>query len=139
VKPYVVALLLFSALAHAEAPPQASGDELAQFLYPPELVIKFRQEIALSDDQNQALKAAIQQAQARFLDLQWSLQDDVAKLRQALRAPRIDESAALAQVDRVLSREREVKKAQLALLIRIKNQLSPEQQTKLSALRGSTP
>jgi len=45
--------------------------------------------------------------------------------------------AALAQVDEVLSVEREVKRAHITLLINIKNTLSAEQQAKLAAARGA--
>ncbi len=39
-------------------------------------------------------------------------------------------------VDRVLNREREIKKAQISLLIRIKNLLNDGQQNKLIELRS---
>jgi len=54
---------------------------------------------------------------------------------QLLKARPVDENAVLAQVDHVLDREREIKKAQISLLVRIKNQLSEEQQNKLMELR----
>jgi len=43
---------------------------------------------------------------------------------------------ALAQADKVMSLEREVKRAHLGLLVRIKNVLSESQQSKLAELRG---
>jgi Spy/CpxP family protein refolding chaperone len=133
----VVALILFGTLANA-APP-GPGDELAQNLFRPEQVLKYRQDIGLDDRQSGALKQLVQQAQTRFLDLQWDLQAEAGKLAQLLREPRVDESAAIGQADRVLTQEREVKKAQLTLLIRIKNLLTPEQQQKLMALREKSP
>jgi Spy/CpxP family protein refolding chaperone len=47
----------------------------------------------------------------------------------------VDESAVLAQVDKVLDRERAIKKTQISLLVRIKNLLTVEQQNKLMELR----
>jgi Spy/CpxP family protein refolding chaperone len=111
-------------------------DEVAQNLFPPELIIEHRQDIGLDEAQSKALKDAVQQAQARFLDLQWDMQTETGKLAHLLQAPRIDEAAALAQADKVLGMETTVKKAQLSLLIRIKNLLTPEQQQKLTELRG---
>jgi Spy/CpxP family protein refolding chaperone len=67
------------------------------------------------------------------------MQAEAGKLAQLLRASRIDESAAIAQADKVLGMEREVKKAQLSLLIRIKNLLTPAQQDKLTELRRNNP
>jgi len=51
-------------------------------------------------------------------------------------APRIDEAAALAQVDKVLGMERGIKKAQISLLVRFKNLLTPAQQQQLLDLRS---
>lgn len=45
----------------------------------------------------------------------------------------------LAQADTVMGLEREVKRAQLSLLVRIKNLLSDAQQAKLGELRKRTP
>jgi Spy/CpxP family protein refolding chaperone len=63
------------------------------------------------------------------------LQDEAEKLVAIVKQPRIDEQQLLAQLDRVLSAEREVKRAQVTLMARIKNKLSPEQQQKLEELR----
>jgi Spy/CpxP family protein refolding chaperone len=63
------------------------------------------------------------------------MQAEQQKLVQLLKAQPIDEGAALSQVDRLLNQEHEVKKAQLSLLIRIKNLLSISQQAKLNELR----
>ncbi|MGH8267852.1 MAG: hypothetical protein ACRETS_11075, partial [Steroidobacteraceae bacterium] len=72
---------------------------------------------------------------SRFLDLQWDMQAETAKLATLLKARPIDSTAALAQVDRVLALEHDVKKAQLALLIGIKNLLTNAQQDQLVELR----
>jgi len=58
------------------------------------------------------------------------------KLLSLVKQPRVDEQQALAQLDKVLAAEREIKKEQVTLLVRIKNKLTPEQQSKLSELRG---
>jgi Spy/CpxP family protein refolding chaperone len=63
------------------------------------------------------------------------MQSEQQKLVQLLKAQPVDEAAALVQVDRLLNQEHEVKKAQLSLLIRIKNLLSSSQQAKLNELR----
>jgi hypothetical protein len=47
----------------------------------------------------------------------------------------VDEAKVLEQVDRVLGVERDVKRAQLSLMIRIKNLLTQRQQEQLGALR----
>jgi Spy/CpxP family protein refolding chaperone len=135
----MISSLLFSAMAIAQTPAAGSTDDIAQNLFAPDLVFKYREDIGLDDAQAKALKSLVQNAQSRFLDLQWDMQADAGKLVQLLRTPKIDETAALAQVDKVLGMEREVKKAQLSLLIRIKNLLTPAQQQKLLELRSKGP
>ncbi len=132
-------MLLIGAVATAQAAPAGATDDIAQNLFAPDLVFKYRQDIGLDEAQSKALKDLVQQAQSRFLDLQWDMQAEAGKLSQLLRPPRIDEAAALAQVDKVLGMEREVKKAQLSLLVRIKNLLTPPQQEKLLDLRSKSP
>jgi len=58
------------------------------------------------------------------------------KLVGLARQQRVDEQQVLAQLEKVLAAEREIKREQVTLLVRIKNKLSPEQQGKLSELRG---
>jgi Spy/CpxP family protein refolding chaperone len=125
-------LLIFAAGSWAQKP---ADDPIAQALFPPELVMKYHQEINLDEGQSKAIKEAIQKAQTRFLDMQWDMQAEAEKLVKLLKARPVDESAVLAQVDQVLNREREIKKAQISLLIHIKNLLSESQQNKLTELR----
>jgi len=135
-KSYLVlfVLLLLGAVSWGQGP-QPADDPIAQNLFPPELVMKYRQEINLDEGQSKALKEAIQKAQTKFLDMQWDMQSEAEKLIQLLKARPVDENAVLAQVDQVLNREREIKKTQISLLVRIKNLLTDAQQSKLMELR----
>jgi Spy/CpxP family protein refolding chaperone len=129
----LAALLLMVPAAPAQPPP--GEDPIAQNLFPPELVMQHGGEIGLEEKQRAAMKEAIQKAQAKFLDVQWDMQAESGKMVRLLQARPVDEAAVLTQVDKVLSLEREVKKTQLSLLIRIKNLLSDAQQDKLMELR----
>ena len=120
-----------AALAAQEVPDNA----FAQHVFPPELVMQHQQKIGLRPDQREAITEAIQQLQAKVVELQWRMQDESQKLAEILQRPRVDEGDALAQVDRVLGVEREVKRAHITMLIRIKNILTPEQQAMLRTLR----
>ncbi len=122
-------------LAAASWGQKPADDPIAQVLFPPELVMKYRQEINLDEGQSKAIKESIQKAQSKFLDMQWDMQSEAEKLVKLLKAHPVDEGAVLAQVDQVLNREREIKKAQISLLVHIKNLLSEAQQNKLMELR----
>ena len=140
----LIMALMISAVATAQSPPAGASptgatDDIAQNLFAPDLVLKYREVIGLDDAQSRTLKGLVQKAQGRFLDLQWDMQAEAGKLVELLRPPRVDESAALAQVDKVLGMEHDVKRAQISLLIQIKNLLTPAQQQKLSDMRGRSP
>src|SRR5712692_1238189 len=126
---------LFLMAPAAPAPPPPGEDAIAQNLFPPELVMQHSGEIGLDEKQRAAMKEAIQKAQAKFLDVQWDMQSESQKMVKLLQARPVDEAAVLAQADKVLSLEREVKRTQLSLLIRIKNLLTDAQQDKLLELR----
>jgi Spy/CpxP family protein refolding chaperone len=109
---------------------------MGQSFFAPELVIQHQEAIGLSAEQKDFFKAEIRQAQLKFTELQWKLQDEMEKMISLVKQPRVDEQQALAQLDKVLAAEREVKKEQITLLVRIKNKLTPEQQGKLAELRS---
>lgn len=114
---------------------QPGEDPLGQSFFPPELVIQHQEAIGLSPEQKDAFKTEIRQAQLKFTELQWKLQDEMEKMLSLVKQTHPDEQQVLAQLDKVLSAEREVKREQITLLVRIKNKLTPEQQAKLAELR----
>jgi len=127
-------LLLFNtATLGAQDPP---SDPIGENMFPPELVMQHQQALGLTDEQKTLLKTELRQAQTRFTELQWQLQDEMEKMVELVKQDRVDESQTLAQLDKILNLEREIKRAQIALLIRIKNRLSPEQQMKLREIRS---
>lgn len=118
---------------HASA--DAAHDALAQFVFPPELVMQHQAAIGLEPAQRTAITGAVRSFQDKTLELQWQVQAETQRLHELLASPRVDQAAALAQVDKLLAVEREVKRAHMALLIQIKNELTPAQQEQLAAAR----
>ena len=116
--------------------PAGGPDDWGRNFFPPELVMQHQTEIALQDSQRTALTSAVQQAQAKFMDAQWKLSAEGEKMGKLLQGPRVDEAQVLEEVDRILALEREIKRGQILLMVRIKNTLSPAQQAKLAELRG---
>jgi Spy/CpxP family protein refolding chaperone len=131
---WVCAIFLFAAGAtRAQQPDQ---DPIGQSFFAPELVIQHQEAIGLSAEQKDYFKTEIRQAQVKFTELQWKLQDEMEKLVSLAKQPRVDEPQTLAQLEKVLAAEREIKREQVTLLVRIKNKLTPEQQGKLLELRN---
>src|SRR5713101_6864788 len=110
-------------LAGAVSAQQPGEDQFGRSFYWPEMVMQHQEAIGLSEEQKSFLKTEIRQAQVKFTELQWKLQDEAEKLVAIVKQPRIDEQQLLAQLDKVLSAEREVKRAQVTLMARIKNKL----------------
>jgi Spy/CpxP family protein refolding chaperone len=129
-KPIILAALLFKTLAAQQAP----EDPLRDVLFPPEVVMQHQQAVGLSDEQKNNLKVEVRQAQLKFTELQWTLQDEMERLSALLKQSKVDEKQAALQLDKVLAAEHEIKRAQLMLLIRIKNNLTPSQQIQLREL-----
>jgi Spy/CpxP family protein refolding chaperone len=129
-----VAILLCPVFLAAQQPP--GPDPLVENLFPPELVMAHQKAIDLSDAQKSAIRAELLKAQTRFTELQWQLQDAMEGLVSLLKQSSADESEVMSQLDKVLSSEREIKRTQISLLVRIKNKLTPDQQAHLQKLRA---
>ena len=128
----VIVLGFLIPFAHAQQP---GHDPIAEHVFPPELVMRHAAELGLDERQRAAIKDAVQKAQSRVVDAQFDLQGEAERMVKLLQGRPVDEAAVLAQADKVMGLEREVKKAHLALLVRIKNTLSAAQQEKLAVLR----
>lgn len=111
-------------------------DPMMRHFFPPELVMQHQGAISLTDAQRSALTSAVQQTQARVVDVQWKLSGEAEKLARLIANASVDEAQVLEQVDRILALEREVKRAHVTLMVKIKNTLTPAQQAKLRELRG---
>ena len=112
-------------------------DPLFEMLFQPELIMQHRRAISLTDAQRDAITGMLGQLQGRVVQLQWELLDEMQELTEIMGAQRVDLDRALDQLDSVLDTEKEIKQAHLEMLVRIKNLLSPEQQTSLARLRDS--
>ena len=124
------------ALASRLASAQQLDDRLRSSLFPPDVVMQNQQALGLTDDQKTYFKAEISQVQTRFMELQWKLESEMEKMFLLANQQKVDEPQILAQMERVLSLEREIKRAQMTLIIRIKNKLTAEQQARLREIRS---
>jgi len=119
--------------------PQGQPDPFGKLLFPPELVMQHQSELGLTDAQRSTIQKDAIAAQSKFMEMQWKMSAEMEKFTALLSATPIDEPQALEQLDRILTAERDVKKAQMGLLIQIKNVLTRDQQAKLEKWRMLTP
>jgi len=156
VKTYVIAALMIalSATAWAQQPPGGpdgqggpgglggppgggppQGDVIGENFFPPELIMQHQKEISLTADQRTAISAEMQKVMAKFTDLQWQQSAEQEEMASLVKVERPDEKQVLAELDKLLSIESDIKRIHLASMIHIKNILTADQQTKLRELQ----
>ena len=128
-------LLLMTALARGQKP---DADPIGQNLFAPDLVMQHQDALGLTEDQKTYFKTEIHQSQMKFMDWQWKLQEEMEKLVAIIRQPHVEEKDTLAELEKILAIEREVKREQVTLLVRIKNKLTPDQQGRLVKIRSGS-
>ena len=126
-------LLLSSNTTRAEEP--AAADQLAERLFPPDLILHNGEAIGLSDEKRQEILSRVERAQARFRGLESALVKERAAMVALLDTEKPDETAVLKQLDNLLARERDIKREQFALMLSLRNMLTAPQQDRLKELR----
>lgn len=118
---------------HPNPPP--NPDPLAHLMFPPDMILAHARQLNLTDAQKAFMRTEVQKTTAAFQDLQWKLQDQMELLQETMKSTSVNEQQALAQLDKVLDIEREIKRLHIGLAVRLKNQLTPEQQDQLHKMR----
>jgi Spy/CpxP family protein refolding chaperone len=113
----------------------APADPIRDRLFPPELVMEHQGEIELTIVQRETITKEVDKLQKDMLALQWDMQREKEKLVKALDADRVDEAATTSSSARVMELETKIKSAHLAMLVHVKNVLTPDQQRKLRVVR----
>ena len=131
-----LALLLASARPGAGQNPKPD-DAFAQALFDPQLVLRHAQAIGLTPAQRRTILDELKATQTALGPLQANMTEPALDLIELLGQARVDEARVLAKMDQVLRIENEVKKQQAVLLVRIKNALTAEQQSRLRELRNA--
>ncbi|HYZ88949.1 MAG TPA: periplasmic heavy metal sensor [Myxococcales bacterium] len=132
-------LLVLALQTAGAAPPEAPPDPIRDRLYPPDLIMQHQAELGIDDRQRAAMTKEVSTFQSQVVDLQWKMSSATDELARLLDSSRIDETRALAQADKVMAIEREMKKSHLTLLIRLRNLLTDAQRAQLANARRSTP
>ena len=119
--------------------PRPPDDPLADDMFPPEMIMQHQRELALTDAQKTFMIGEMQRTGTRFNELQWQLQASMEALHETMKGNQVNEQLALGQLNKVLDAEREIKTLHMGMAIRIKNQLTLDQQMKLQTMRNTFP
>jgi Spy/CpxP family protein refolding chaperone len=117
------------------APHQPMPDPLHDVMFPPDMIMGHARQLNLTDDQKAFMRGEIQKTTISFQELQWKLQDQMEQLHEMMKATSVIEEQVLAQLNKVLDIEREIKRLHFGLAVRLKNRLTPQQQEQLHKLR----
>jgi Spy/CpxP family protein refolding chaperone len=142
-KALLVALLVAGTSAAALAGPGDDDDlglrrrpRFMRHLFSPRLIMRHQEAIGLSDAQQKRITKAVADVQSKLTDVTWELEKVSEQLGTLLEGERADEQAVLRKADEVMKLEQRMKRAHLAMLVAVKNQLTGEQQKQLRALQG---
>ncbi len=111
-----------------------AADPFAGAFFPPELVLLAQDRIALTPEQLETVRTRLEKTQQRSDQLRVKLERETAALAALTKQERAEEAPLLAQLDKVLDVEREVKHLHVGSGVAIKNLLTPEQEARLREL-----
>jgi len=115
--------------------PNPPPDPLGDVMFPPDFILGHGRQLGLTDEQKSYMRGEVQKTMNSFTELQWKLQDETEQLHETLKTTSVNEQQALAQLNKVLDIEREIKRLQIGLGVRLKNRLTPEQQSQIQKMR----
>ena len=109
---------------------QGQGNQKDVFkgkLFPPNIILEHQDELGLSKEQFTAIRAAVVEVQSNVAGHEWDLREAYQRVLSELDDSPIDEDKVLENVDAALRAENQVKKLQVAMLIKLRNLLTDEQ------------
>ena len=126
-----VALLgVFAGKAFAKNP-----DPVHALLFAPELLMHHRQEIGLTDRQIEQIRTRVETVGPKAQQYQQRMSQAMGQLAELLAADKVDEEAALKQLDEVFAAEKDLKYLHFRLMIQIRNELTAKQRQVAEKLR----
>ncbi len=133
-------LLPDSALAQGFQRPSMPGGQQAEavnrYLYQPRLVLGSADEIGLTEEQRAAVEVALSESREVYRRTRFELSNAMTVIAGLAVQHPVEEAQILEQLDSILEMEREIKRNQLLMMVRIKNALTPEQHLQLQEIKA---
>jgi len=129
-----ICVLLLASVASAQGKGPAK-DVFKGKLFPPNVILDHQAELGLSKEQFTAIRAAVVEVQADVAGHEWDLREAYQNVLADLDEVPVDEKKVLGNVEKALLAENEVKKLQVAMLIKLRNLLTGEQMAYLQSLQ----
>jgi len=116
-----------------------SSDQFLDSFYEPDLIIRHKNEIGLTYQQEIDLKTIYERNNAVFIEKKEGWLQAMADFQRAVSLPKVDYQQIDEKFSKVLAIESDIKKIKLVSLAEIKNSLSKTQQSKLDAIKKQNP
>lgn len=129
-----ICLILFASSTSAQGQ-GAPKDVFKGKLFPPNIILEHQDELNLSKAQFTAIRAAVVEVQANVAPHEWDLREAYQRAMADLDESPVDEEKVLKNIEAVLLAENQVKKLQVAMLIRLRNLLTDEQMEYLQSVK----
>lgn len=131
-----LAVFVVCLLCTGSAAADQSSDVFRGKLFPPNLILEHQDELDLSREQFTSIREAVVQVQADVAEHEWDMREAYLRIMEELDAEPIDEELVIQIANEALLAENEIKKHQMAMLIRVRNILTDEQVAYLRSLQG---
>ena len=113
----------------------AQRDVFKGKLFAPNIILEHQGELNLSKEQFTAIRAAVVEVQSNVAEHEWDLREAYQRVIADLDDAPVDENKVMKNVEAALLAENEVKKLQVAMLIRLRNLLTDEQMKYLRSVQ----
>jgi Spy/CpxP family protein refolding chaperone len=123
----LTALLLFVAAPLSQAQDKPGDEWMKGRLFAPELILRHRAELKLTDAQRESLRKELVAVQAKSSEIDFEMLDLATEVQALLEKHPVDTKTVLARVEQMLAIENRKKALFLEMLIKIKNSLTPAQ------------
>jgi hypothetical protein len=136
---FVMLILLAVGGGAAAQNPGPGKDPFRGRLFPPDLILQHRDVLQLSPEQLQEIRTAVIEVQTNIAEHQWDMREAYQLVFSALDENPVDEAAVLERVQAAMRAENEIKKLQVAMLIKVRNVLDEAQVRHLRSMASRNP
>ena len=123
----ILCLLAIASFGMGTAYAENPKDVFQGKLFAPNIILEHREQLQLSKEQFTAIRKAVVEVQAGVAEHEWDMQEAYQALMLELDKSPVDEESVLEHANKALLAENQVKKKQMAMLVRLKNLLTDDQ------------
>ncbi len=127
-------LLTCLAMPLAESAQGQDRDVFKGKLFPPNVILEHQDALGLTKEQFTAIRAAVVEVQGNVAEHEWDPREAYQRVMNDLDESPVDEDKVMENVGKALLAENEVKKLQVAMLIKLRNLLTDEQMEYLQSV-----